>query len=77
MEKAGVKTSEFWVTMLTILAAVVLAGISVWKGNTDSNELVVALLAIAGPSIGYSHARAKTKAGAPVPPPPAESSPPA
>jgi hypothetical protein len=64
--KSGVRTTEFWQTVLTQLLAIGVSVATLFGANVDSSTLqtlvpAVALLASAGASAYYSAARSKVK----------------
>ncbi len=58
--KQGWKTTEFWMSSLTILGMLGLAGLAIFKKGADAAAVLTALGATLA-SIGYSISRAKVK----------------
>lgn len=58
--KPGIKTTEFWLTLITLLGMMGLAGLALSQKNSDASAIIAALGAALS-TIGYSVARAKVK----------------
>lgn len=59
-QKPGIKTTEFWVTLLVVAGAIAIAILEVVRDKLDS---VGALAVIGGAlaAVGYTHSRSSTK----------------
>ena len=60
--KPGWKTTEFWLTILTVLGMFCLAAFAMDTGNVDSAAIITSVGAALS-AVGYSVSRAKTKMG--------------
>lgn len=58
--KPGFKTSEFWLTLLTLIGLMALAGYGMSQQGADTAAIIGALGAALS-TIGYSLSRAKVK----------------
>ncbi len=62
--KPGWKTTEFWLTILTVVGMFGLAALAMHRGGTDSAAVITSVGAALS-AVGYSISRAKAKMSQP------------
>jgi hypothetical protein len=65
----GYQTTEFWLAVIPVIGAVIVAVIQALNGGGNGVEVAGALLASAGASVGYSRSRGVVKAAEATPTP--------
>lgn len=66
-QKAGYKSSEFWLTLLIVLAGIVFAGAQLWQGKLTMEGAAI-FLGAALKAATYTRGRAAEKTAAAAPP---------
>jgi hypothetical protein len=60
--KPGIKSTEFWLAVAVVVIATTVGGIEVYRGQLDGPGAAT-FVAAAAATFGYSHSRARVKAG--------------